>query len=308
MRHPRFSLFLFLFILIGCAPALFAQTAGSSGSKTYKDLSGEDFITKDGVKLIVSYYPGNKEKDTIPVILLHDWKGDRRSLHSLAVFLQKNGCAVLVPDLRGHGESLNQLDKRGRDVKLNIPLRTAAPSKGLMTDIVAKDIEQCKRFLITQNDNGKLNIQKLCVVGVGPMGCALALAYTSMDWSWDPSQGRDVKAVALVTPESNYGGLIMKNLILPAMSDSLSVMILFGSDDSTAKKDAQQLYKIFEKNRGGEAKLSPAERSLFAIGIPTTLQGAKLLGNPDLPIEKRIAKFIELRVQTVEIFWKQRRN
>ena len=57
-----------------------------------------------------TYYPGTKDEESIPVILLHGFKGNRKDFtkedEGLAWFLQKNlGCAVIVPDLRGHGDS-----------------------------------------------------------------------------------------------------------------------------------------------------------------------------------------------------------
>src|SRR5574340_1050455 len=61
--------------------------------------------TPDGIPLAVTFYPGTKGKDTIPVVLLHMAKGNRNDYAQLATDLQKVGHAVLVPDLRGHGES-----------------------------------------------------------------------------------------------------------------------------------------------------------------------------------------------------------
>jgi len=65
--------------------------------------------TDDGLKLAVTYFPGLRGKDSIPVILLHSFKGsgaDFAKEDGLAPYLQeKLGCAVIVPDLRGHGKS-----------------------------------------------------------------------------------------------------------------------------------------------------------------------------------------------------------
>ena len=61
--------------------------------------------TGDGLELALTYYPGTKGKQTIPVVLLHGWKQSRNDYKDLAPALQKLGYAVIVPDLRGHGES-----------------------------------------------------------------------------------------------------------------------------------------------------------------------------------------------------------
>ena len=67
----------------------------------------EDLLlrTGDGVQLAVTYYAGNKGKETIPIVLLHGWKQSRTEYKDLALALQAMGHAVLTVDLRGHGES-----------------------------------------------------------------------------------------------------------------------------------------------------------------------------------------------------------
>ena len=69
------------------------------------ELMGNDWVTSDGARLSATFYPGRETKDTVPVILLHMSEGDRKEYLELAPYLQEQGHAVLVPDLRGHGES-----------------------------------------------------------------------------------------------------------------------------------------------------------------------------------------------------------
>ncbi len=47
-------------------------------------------------------------KEAVPVIMLHQYKGSRADFKDLAAMLQAKGCAVLAPDLRGHGQSTRQ--------------------------------------------------------------------------------------------------------------------------------------------------------------------------------------------------------
>ena len=82
-----------------------------------------DLTTDDGLEMKATYFPGTKGQESIPVILLHGFKGSRKDFtqeQGLAPFLQeKLGCAVIVPDLRGHGDStkIKMSSKRTEDLK-----------------------------------------------------------------------------------------------------------------------------------------------------------------------------------------------
>src|SRR5574340_1075402 len=84
-----------------------AQEKDKAGAEKPKVPPPENLViqTPDGIPLAVTFYPGTKAKETIPVVLLHMAKGNRNDYAQLATDLQKVGHAVLVPDLRGHGES-----------------------------------------------------------------------------------------------------------------------------------------------------------------------------------------------------------
>ena len=61
--------------------------------------------TKDRVSLTFTYYRGTKEKQSVPIILVHGWGEVRGEFDGLALYLQNQGHAVVTVDLRGHGES-----------------------------------------------------------------------------------------------------------------------------------------------------------------------------------------------------------
>ena len=85
-----------------------SQTSFSPGQP--RVLGRDDsMVTQDGVILSVTYYPGAKGKDSIPVVLLHEKNGSSKDFDTLVPELVKQGMAVLVPDLRGHGESTKRI-------------------------------------------------------------------------------------------------------------------------------------------------------------------------------------------------------
>src|SRR5262249_22426606 len=106
-----------------CAFALIVTgiSAAARGQDTKpKLLPPEDFelkdsnslpLCKDGTLIKATYYPGLNKEKTVPIIMLHGYKGNRSEFAPLALYLQKEkGHAVLVPDLRGHGESTKNIN------------------------------------------------------------------------------------------------------------------------------------------------------------------------------------------------------
>ena len=52
--------------------------------------------TKDGIKLRAFYFPSDKKKAAIPVLLIHEWQGQASPYVRLLVALRDAGCAVLA--------------------------------------------------------------------------------------------------------------------------------------------------------------------------------------------------------------------
>ena len=155
----------------------------ASGATLAQENKGEipkpktvSLTTKDGMALKATYYGSNRRKEAVPVILLHDFKGNRHELHGLARWLQKDlGHAVMVPDLRGHGDS-KQLKILGSEktVELN-PEKLRKPD---FVNMIFHDMEAVRKFLVGENDKGNLNLNQVCVVGAG-MGASVALNWSS---------------------------------------------------------------------------------------------------------------------------------
>lgn len=256
-----------------------------------------------------TFYPGSDGKNSVPIILLHMWKGSRADFASLVPILHEAGHAVLVPDLRGHGQSRRRLVTSPRgpgDQTLDAEKLTPAD----FADMVQYDLEAWKRFLLERNDAEALNIEKLCVVGA-EMGAAVALNWAALDWSWPQypgmKQGQDVKALVLISPPWNFRGLdVQKSVHHPVIRGTLSVLLLAGMEDPRSAADARRIYGILEKHRPKLEDLPPGERTLFFGQLPTSLQGTRLLGVPGLNVESAIARFIEIRLVKQDYPWKKR--
>ena len=211
--------------------------------------------TSDGVRLEMAYYPP-KEKAIATVILVHDLNGSEKSVRRLAAGLQEAGCAVAVPDLRGHGNSKSE----GHDVskkKLTVNqirmipasgggrIRNFAPIKG--------DLETVRNWLKQKETEGDIDLDRLCIIGSG-LGGTLAATWAVADWNWSPNtqgpQGQQVKAIILISPVWADQGISMTNALsartrdgrnIKPLLEDLPVMIIAGIKDRQSGQLFQRL-------------------------------------------------------------------
>lgn len=257
-------------------------------------------LTKDGVGIRFTYYPGMNEKESVPIILLHELKGNRRDLEGLALSLQKlMGAAVIAPDLRGHGDSTLAGTK-----KLD------ANTFNRVTDflpMIDQDVEAVKKFLVDENNKGNLNIDRLAIVGI-QMGASIGSLWGMKDWTWpiltSGKQGQDLKALVLISPSPALHGLNLSqglNAQQPAgiapYRTSVAVMVIAGDKDPKARGDAERVANIFKLGRTKEETDSDdiAVRTWYPQWYDTKLQSTKLLSEASLGVDKMIAGFIEMR-------------
>jgi pimeloyl-ACP methyl ester carboxylesterase len=261
------------------------------------------------VELHATFYPGSNGKESVPIILLHSWKGSRADFAPLVPGLHEKGHALLVPDLRGHGLSRRRIvaSPRGLVTETLDAERFRPADFGAM---VQYDLEAWKRFLLERNDAEALNIERLCVIGA-EMGAGVALNWALLDWSWPQypgmKQGQDVKALVLLSPQWNFRGLeVQRALNHPYISSTMSIMLIVGAGDSRALQDADRILGFLERARPGWDKLPGPARSLFFGKLNTSLQGTRLLGVQGLNVEEAISRFIELRLVKQDFPWRKR--
>ncbi len=327
---------LMLFLAFGVSATIAQETeAPKKAGETAKPPPPEDIVlqTADGVKLAATFYPSTKKKKAVTVILLHMKKRSRNDYAGVAANLHKLGHAVLVPDLRGHGDSTTVKNMRA-------PLNAANMPPMQFAAMVRYDMPVLKQFLVQRNNAGELNIEKLCLVGA-EMGASVALNYAYFDWSLPPQgnkkQGQDVKALVLISPEWTTKGLAIgttmagrpmigmafdpqlqaafkdaeaMNFQGPVAFDfrrEVSVYVVCGKGTPKAVSDSQRLHKMLKSHHPDPpAGQGTEQRDLFFGTLETTLQGTKMLGVRGLNLEQRIAWFIEMRLVKRSVPWAER--
>ncbi len=296
-----------------------------------------DLVTRDGVHLHATYFASPLEKEAVPVILLHGQGGQGSDYRDFPNYLQgRLRCAVLLPDLRGHGSSTQV--EFGGGVTREVTADQMRP--GDYAGMVTEDMEALKRFLLEEHNEGRLNIDKICVVAAD-LGAIVALNWAARDWSFPAlatyKQGRDVKGVALLSPSFNYRGFGLKDALAhPAIRNEISISVIYGKGDSRARRDANRIIRILESaRRGGVARASRArsqvsrdveassadddddsaasEEATFdeftQLELDSSDQGTALLtsGATKSQVGKSLTTFIE-QIQRLNIPWQERKN
>ncbi len=303
-----------------------AATAGPAAAQDREGPPAEpvNLVTKDGVQLKATYYPGaarkgsTQAKQTTPVILLHDFKGTRAVYSQLVAKLQASAepgvehpyFAILAVDLRAHGASTKQFSPDGAVTDLD----AAKLSKEGLFAMASLDMEAIRSFLVDKNDAGELNINKLCLVGSG-MGASVAVNWAAIDWAAPPlavgKQGQDVKAVVLISPRWSYNGLSMQEpMKFALLKKNVAWLLICGGQDSKVKADFERVQSQLERFHPATEKKSgtPMRSGLVTSLIPSSLQGDKLLSQTGDVIDDQIVKFLTDNVADLQHPWTSRRN
>lgn len=261
-----------------------------------------DLATADGIKLRAFYFPSNVGKAAVPVIVVHEWQGQASPYSALVRKLSDLGCAVIVPELRGHGASRQQLTPAGART-----LEVAKMSRPDVLAMVKFDLEAVKKFLVQENNAERLNLNALAMVGVGE-GAIIATQWSVGDLNF-PSigsikQGQDVKLLALVSPVRTHKGVSLEDALNDPLLAGLPFLIVVG-ETSKQMGDAERAFKRLETTK---KRLSRGE----AVGLefatfPTSLTGHALV-NDDAKVIPKIASFLEtiLISNALRIPWVER--
>lgn len=239
--------------------------------------------TKDRVNLHCTWFPGVHQKESAAVILIHDWKSSRQSLLPLAQKLQKDlGCAVIVPDLRGHGDSVHVVGG-------NLTIDPEKFGKADFPAVIA-DIEACKKFLIEKHNLGELNIELLTVLACHRT-TPLAVTWAVADWSWPPlagkKQGQDVKLLILLTPLRRFESVNLSNVLkAPVLAssqvDGITTAMFWDPLQATSEKEASLMDTALSKGLGPQPAIEVADRwdriRLIRKTVETGGTGEELLG------------------------------
>jgi alpha-beta hydrolase superfamily lysophospholipase len=244
--------------------------------------------TTDGIDLAVQYFPvADEAKPAATVILIHDLGSSSDALAPLATALQQAGCAVVAPDLRGHGQSsIPAYAKAAPDgnqsklLKLPDFKQMAVTGGGRVRGQadIRGDIEAVRHWIKKKSDDGELDLDKLVIVGSG-LGGAVAASWTAGDAAWPAiasgRQGGDVKALVLVDPAFITKGFsIGPALSAEPVKSKIPLLIMGGSGSRDASKIFEQL-KRFRPTAWLDSRLyDPAERKNSS---PATETDATLL-------------------------------
>jgi pimeloyl-ACP methyl ester carboxylesterase len=300
---------------------VFSQSAPAAESAASSDATA--LTTKDGVELQLAYLPSAVRKGTpqakqvTPVVLLHDYKSTHAALMSLAAKLQAVGAepaakiafAVVLVDLRAHGESNKLISPQGETLELD----AAKLNKDGFYAMASLDMEAVRHFLVDKNDEGELNLNKLCIVGSG-MGASVGVNWALQDWTAPPlavgKQGQDVKGLVLISPQWTFNGLSMQDAMkFAALKKGVSWLLVCGMQDSKAKTDCTRIQKLLERFHPETAKSGAKQSSGLLIDMqPSALQGDMLLSKMGDTIEPVIVKFLSESVAAMQYPWSNRRG
>ena len=258
----------------------------------------------DGIRLSATFYPGYGDKETIPIVLLHDWKGSRKDFEPLVKKLMPLGYAIMIPDLRGHGESTTRLVRNPRTGRVNeLSFTTDDFNASQFSKMISKDMSAVRRFLVAQNNDGKINLNRLILIGAGTGG-NVAMEWSILDWSVTNytqagiKNSRDTKAVIMLSPYMQAPGFNPSQaMIQPVMTGKLPIEVIVGKDDEARLDACDRLVKAFRRNRKPDED-DPMSERVWLIKIDTKKQGADLLSYDPAKIDvpELINRFITMKV------------
>lgn len=296
MRGLFAGLFVFLITITSVFPAPVSAQRPKTKTEPPPKPRPVKLRTKDGIDLDGFYFGSNKGKKAIPVLLVHEWKGQKNSYAKLCMGLRNAGCAVLALDYRGHGGSREYTNNRGDKKSFNLQTM----NKSDVGAIVTMDLEEAKRFLKRENNDEKLNLNALTLIGVRD-GAVLAAAWAQRDWSFpnvgSRKQSQDVKALIFVSPERLLKGISVETALKDPRIAALPTLFVVGQG-SKEESDTERIYKrVSALKRKMSGKKDPP--GLKKLSVREPLGGPNLV-NESASVIPEIIKFITDEVQITD--------
>jgi hypothetical protein len=284
----------------------FTSTAAAADPEDVK------FETYDRVELVGSFYPGKKSEPCVLILPRYGSSYKEEDWDQLAAALQKTGCAVLMFDYRGHGESTvikkperfwedptNRGGVRGfnpQNLKAKIGHKDF--SREYIPHLV-NDIAAARMFLDRKNDAGQCNSRSIILVG-GEDGGVLG----SM-WAYSELYRFKVKGGKLPDPEaSDVMGCVWLSMTakLPANSEqatqalawltdaagkghNIPMAFFHGDGDTAGKRFANQAITNIKPDKNNKVTIEHAIKD-------SKLKGAKLL-DKDLTTQSDILTYVK---------------
>lgn len=295
-----------LFIFISAIVVAANLTAQDRDAKTDEEDKFREIKlkTKDNVELRAFYCPSEKEKEAVTVLIIHEWKGQASPYTKLCYALQEAGCAVLVPEYRGHGGSREYTDRQGKVKRFQV----ARMSKRDVEDIISKDLETVKGFLKRENNEGKLNLNALVIIGIRE-GAVFAGQWAQRDWRF-PSvgrmkQGQDVKALIYISLAKQVKGVGIEPTLTDENLIQLPMMLIAGKRSN----DAKDTQRIARRVQGLKKRIGRGTTAGFELYMPDTKLGGSTLVNEVSDVIPQIIEFItaEVKVSEEENPWVERK-
>ncbi len=262
-------------------------------------INHDQYQSSDKVCMTGFFYKGEAKEETVPVILLHGANGSKKDMVSLATKLAESGMAVLVPDLRGHGDSIRRTTRDfgyGRSVGRSDDSYTV--DKFTSSDyqaMIQYDGRFWYSFLISEHNKKHLNIRKLFVVG-SDLGAAVACGWVQNDWAVSGSKnGHYAKGLILVSPVYKQCATFAEGIKKEQRSGELGFLGIVGN---LSEEHLEGMKEIQEMLGGKQAADTPLEKKRFpVISLKTQSQGKELVATPSFGVATSIKKYIDMRAE-----------
>ena len=228
------------------APPRVAAALASAAGKAPERIK---LTTRDKLVLVADLYLPRRKKEVAPAaLLLHDSGGKRGDLAELAVRLQKQGFAVLVPDLRRHGESLKPGEKPWTEL-------TEAERERAWA-FAMRDVRAGADFLGKQEH---VHASNLSLLGYRA-GAALAARHAVRD--------EDARCVVLLGPKSEQLGFNLQHDV-----EALGGLPTYIGVSEDAQSAAKLLAASAQDANGG---LDFVEITIFKTVVPQPLEDKRM--------------------------------